>query len=55
MSVMEALIEHDGINVWALISARLAPITGVLRLAFGCWHLQLSFHLPETTNPIGRV
>lgn len=43
---MEALIERDGLNVWALISARLAPITGVFRRAFGCWHLQLS--LPFT-------
>lgn len=46
--VMEGLIEHDGIDVWALISARFAPITGVLRRAFGCWHLQMS--LPFTRD-----
>lgn len=46
MLVVEALIEHDGMDVWALISARLALITGVLRRAFGCWHLKMS--LPFT-------
>jgi hypothetical protein len=45
---MEALIEHDGINVWTLISTRLAPITGLFRRAFGCWHLQMS--LPFTRD-----
>ena len=45
---MEALIEHDGIDVWVLISTRLALITGVLRRAFGCWHLQMS--LPFTRD-----
>jgi hypothetical protein len=44
--VMETLIEHDGIDVWALISARFRPITGALRRVFGCWHQQLS--LPFT-------
>lgn len=48
MLVMEALIEHDGMDIWALISARFAPITGVLRRAFGCWHLQMS--LPFTRD-----
>lgn len=37
---MEAVIEHDGIDVWVVISTRLALITGVLRRAFGCWHLR---------------
>jgi len=46
MLVMEALIEHDGMDMWALISARLALIIGVLRRAFGCWHLKMS--LPFT-------
>jgi hypothetical protein len=48
MLVMEALIEHDGINVWTLVSAQLAPINGLLRRAFGCWHLQMS--LPFTRD-----
>jgi len=34
--VMEALIEHDGMDIWALISARFTPIIGILRRAFGC-------------------
>jgi len=45
---MEALIEHDGMDIWALISARVAPSIGVLRRVFGCWHLQLS--LPFTRD-----
>jgi hypothetical protein len=45
---MEALIENDRINVWTLISTPLAPITGVVRRAFGCWHLQMS--LPFTRD-----
>ena len=45
---MEALIEHDGMDIWALISARFAPITGILRRAFGCWHHQMS--LPFTRD-----
>ena len=45
---MEALIEQDGIDVGAFISVRFAPITGVLRRAFGCWHLQMS--LPFTRD-----
>ena len=48
MLVMEALIEHDGMDMWALISARFAPITAILRRAFGCWHLQMS--LPFTRD-----
>jgi len=46
--VVQALIEHDGMDMWALMSARFAPITGVLRRAFGCWHLQMS--LPFTRD-----
>ena len=45
---MEALIEQDGMDVSALISARIAPVTGVLRRVFGCWHLQMS--LPFTRD-----
>jgi len=45
---MEALIEHESIDVWIPISTRLALITGVLRRAFGCWHLQMS--LPFTRD-----
>jgi hypothetical protein len=45
---METLIERDAINVWALISAPFARINGVLRRAFGCWHLQMS--LPFTRD-----
>ena len=48
MLVMEALIEHDGMDIWALTSARFAPITGILRRAFGCWHHQMS--LPFTRD-----
>jgi len=48
MLVMEALIEHDGMDIWALISARFTPIIGILRRAFGCWHLQMS--LPFTRD-----
>ena len=48
MLVMEALIEHDGMDSWTVISARFRAITGVLRRGFGCWHLQLS--LPFTRD-----
>jgi hypothetical protein len=48
MLVMEALIEHDGMDIWALISTRFVAITGGLRRAFGCWHLQMS--LPFTRD-----
>ncbi len=45
---MEALIEHDGMDMAAVMSARFAPITGVLRRVFGCWHLHLT--LPFTRD-----
>ena len=48
MLVMEALIERDGIDLWTVISARFGVITGVLRRAFGCWHLRMS--LPFTRD-----
>lgn len=47
---MEALIERDGVDMWALKSARFAPITGVLRRAFGCWHLQMSLPFTRDTE-----
>ena len=45
---MEALIEQEGVDVWAFRSVRFAQITGVLRRIFGCWHLQMS--LPFTRD-----
>ncbi len=43
---MEAAVEQAGMDVWALVSARFAPIKNVLGRAFGCWHLEMS--LPFT-------
>ena len=45
---MEAFIEQDGIDVWSFFSVPFAWISGVLRRAFGCWHLQMS--LPFTRD-----
>jgi hypothetical protein len=55
MLVMEALIEHDGMDVWALISARFAPIPGVVRRAFGCWHLQMSLSIYPRQRDLSDV
>ncbi len=43
---MEQVVEHAGVDIWAVISERFAQIKRGLRRLFGCWHLKLS--LPFT-------
>lgn len=43
---MEQVVEHAGVDIWALFSERFAQIKKGLRRLFGCWHLKLS--LPFT-------